>query len=140
MYIFWIAAMVIFAVAEIATFQFISIWFAVGSLAAFLAAMLKLGTGVQITVFVLVSVILFALSKPIVKKLQKGKVNTNSDRLVGKTVIISQQVDNVKEQGRTRVGGVDWSVRSSDGSVIPEGEQAVVEDIKGVKLIVTAKK
>ncbi len=140
MEIIWIAAMVIFAVAEIATVQFISIWFAVGSLAAFFAAMLDLNNTVQITVFVLVSVLLFILSKPLVKKLQKTKVNTNSDRLVGKTVIISQQVDNVKEQGRTHVGGVDWSVRSSDGSIIEAGEQAVVEDIKGVKLIVTAKK
>jgi len=140
MNIIWIIAAILFAAAEIATFQFVSIWFAVGALAAWISALLGAGITAQIAVFVICSVLLFILSKPIVKKLRGEKVSTNSDRLVGKTVIISQQVDNVKEQGRARVGGVEWSVRSEDGSIIDEGERALVKDIQGVKLIVMAEK
>lgn len=138
MNVIWIVAAVLFAVAELLTFQFISIWFAVGALAAWGAALLGAGVTVQIIVFVLGSVLLFVLSKPIVKKLEGEKFSTNSDRLVGKTVIISQQVDNVKEQGRARISGVEWSVRSQDGSIINEGERAIVKEIQGVKLIVMA--
>ena len=140
MNILWLAAAVIFAVAEFATFQFVSIWFALGALAAFFAELAGLSVMGQVTVFVIVAVLLFVLSKPIVKKLRRDKVSTNSDRLIGKTVIISQQVDNLNESGSAKVGGIEWSVRSDNGDIIDKGCEATVKDIQGVKLIVSAKK
>ena len=63
-------------------------------------------------------------------------LKTNADSLIGKKVYITKDVNNIEGSGEGRINGADWSVRSSDGSVITKGTSAVVERIEGVKLIV----
>ena len=50
--------------------------------------------------------------------------------------VVTDPIDNDLSAGRARVGGLDWSARSSDGADIPAGEKIRVLAIDGVKLIV----
>ena len=122
---------------EAATVGLVSLWFAGGALAAMLAASLSAELWLQIVVFLVVSAVLLYFTRPIVKKLLAGKnKETNLDRIIGKTVIVSETVDNDAETGRCTIAGVSWSLRSDDGSVIEQGEKVTVDRVEGVKLIV----
>ena len=127
----------LFAAGEGATVGLVSLWFAGGALAAMLAASLSAELWLQIVVFLVVSAVLLYFTRPIVKKLLAGKnKETNLDRIIGKTVIVSETVDNDAETGRCTIAGVSWSLRSDDGSVIEQGEKVTVDRVEGVKLIV----
>ncbi len=127
----------LFTVGEAVTVGLVSVWFAGGALAAMLAAALSAQLWLQITVFLAVSAVLLYFTRPIVKKLLSGKnKETNLDRIIGKTVIVSERVDNDAETGKCSIAGVSWSLRSDDGDVIEAGEKVTVDRVEGVKLIV----
>ena len=119
------------------TVGLVSVWFAGGALAAMLVASLSANLWIQIGVFIITSALLLYFTRPIVKKLLSGKnKETNLDRIIGKTVIVSEKVDNDAETGKCMIAGVSWSLRSDDGSVIEAGEKVTVDRVEGVKLIV----
>ena len=64
----WLALLVLFILAETATVSMVSTWFAVGSLAALIAALLGAKLWLQITLFVVVSAGCLALLRPLAKK------------------------------------------------------------------------
>ncbi|MBQ3498446.1 MAG: NfeD family protein [Clostridia bacterium] len=133
----WIAATIAFIIVEAATTQLVTIWFAIGSAAATIAALLKADTLVQFIVFVAVSLIALIITRPLVKKLTKQKFSpTNADRFVGETAVVTQAIDNIAETGLVKLQGTVWTARTADGSVIAEGEKVTVKAIEGVKLIV----
>ena len=133
----WLIIAVVFAVFEGATVGLVSIWFSGGALAAWLCAILGLGIWWQISVFIVVTALLLIFTRPMVKKLlSKRDGKTNLDRIIGKSVVISEKVDNLKQTGRCIINGVSWSVRSSDGEPVDIGETVTVEKIEGVHLIV----
>ena len=134
---FWLAAVVFFGVVEAMNAGLVSIWFAAGALAALLPAMFGAGTTVQIVVFLLVSALALALTRPLVKKYQNGRViPTNADRIVGTEARVTEAIDNTAMTGAVYTDGKGWTARSSDGSVIPAGSIVTVERIDGVKLFV----
>lgn len=137
MVIFWAAATVLFIVIEAATVGLASIWFALGALCALIATLLGAPFWLQIIWFVLISALTLAATRPLVKKYVNGKKQpTNVDRLLGSTVQILEDVDNIAATGSAKADGKVWSVRSSDGQFIPAGSLAVVRDIQGVRLLV----
>ena len=133
----WLAAIVVFLVLESVTYQFICIWFAGGALGALAAYGLGATVNVQIVVFFVVSIILLVLTRPAVKKLtHKKRVKTNIDSVVGKIVVITETVDNTAGTGKAKLDGMEWTVRSFDGTVIEQGTNVTVKEVSGVKLIV----
>ncbi|MGN1101997.1 MAG: NfeD family protein [Huintestinicola sp.] len=127
MYILWIIVMVAAVLVEAASFALLSIWFAVGALAALVAAILGAGTGVQIGVFLAVSVILLAATRPLLKKFMPKKyIPTNGELDLGKTAVVIEKIDGMTGTGRVRLEGVDWGAVSADGSVIEEGVSVTV--------------
>jgi membrane protein implicated in regulation of membrane protease activity len=93
---------------------------------------------VQSAVFVLVSLIALAATRPLVKKYQtKEVIPTNSDRNIGKEAIVTAEINNDEGTGLVKVGGEVWSARSADNKVIALGQTVIVKAIEGVKLIVT---
>ena len=78
-------------------------------------------------------------TRPFVRKVVKTcKEPTNADRVIGKTGVVTQTVDNLPGMGRVSVLGMDWSARTQDGEILEEGERVRVLAIEGVKLIVAA--
>ena len=137
MALFWLVALIVFAVAEAATVGLVSIWFAGGSLVALVATSLGAPLWLQITLFLVVSCVMLALLRPFVKKISvPHRTRTNADRHLGQTALVTEAVDNLRETGAVKLDGVIWTARSEDGSVIPVGTLITVKKISGVKVLV----
>ena len=133
----WAVLFVVFSILEAVTTQLVSIWFALGSLGAFIAAVFDAPAAAQIMIFIILSVILLLLTRPLAKKLMnKTIVPTNADSLIGQIGQVIESIDNFKSQGRVAIDGLDWSARSDDGGKIEKGTNVVVKKITGVRLIV----
>ena len=88
-------------------------------------------------VFTVVSILVLAITRPFVKKkLTVQKTETNSRALIGKVAKVIQPIDNLQSQGRVMVEDMDWSARSENGEPIDVGEEVLIKEIQGVKLIV----
>ena len=133
----WLAAAIILAIVEANTVQLVSIWFEVGALAAMVPAIIGMSFTVQFAVFTVASILVLAITRPFVKKkLAVQKTETNSRALIGKVAKVVQPIDNLLSQGRVIVEDMDWSARSENGEPIDAGEEVLIKEIQGVKLIV----
>lgn len=138
---FWLILLVAFTIIEAATVQLVSVWFAVGALGALAAVFAHADFKVQIIVFIIVSLLSFAVTRPLVKKFTKAGIqSTNADRCLNKTAVVVEEIDNLNAKGQVKVNGNIWSARSADGSVIPENTLVKVLKIEGVKVIVEVTK
>ena len=100
--VFWLAATVVFVLVELMTVGLTSIWFAAGSFVAFIIALLGGNVVVQGIVFILVSVVLLALTKPWAGKyINSRTVKTNVDSLVGERAVLTEDADSMKQTGQT---------------------------------------
>ncbi len=138
MILFWLITMVLLFVIEAAVPGLVSIWFALGALAALISALLKAPVWLQIVWFVVVSILLLVLTKPLVKKVQTGKIQaTNADAVIGKECFVTEEVNNVLGTGAVTVGGKTWTARNEeDSEITPVGAVKEVIRIEGVKLII----
>ncbi|MDP4119918.1 MAG: NfeD family protein [Bacillota bacterium] len=136
----WIGLAVFFAICEAFSFQFICIWFVFGSLMAALSCIwFNDNLYVQVGAFTVISVVSLIATRPACKRLMHEKMTrTNSDRYIGEIGIVKTEINNDLGQGLVTVKGSIWTGRSADGSVIPTGTSVKVQDIEGVKLIVSA--
>lgn len=137
----WLALLVAFVVIEAATAQLVTIWFAVGALGALIVSLLTDSLGIQIAVFVIISLIAIAITRPLAKKITDTKTQaTNADMYIGKEGIVTESINNVNATGVVKVNGSVWTARTEDDkTIIPEGAHIEVIKIEGVKLIVKIK-
>ena len=135
--VFWLLVAVIFGVVEAATVQLMSIWFAVGAVAAMVASLFGAGIWLQLVVFFVVAFLVLVFTRPLVKKVLKvGRVHTNADSLIGRIGAVTVDIAGPGEVGRVLVDGQDWSAVSEDGCPVAKGEKVLVKAIEGVKLVV----
>ena len=141
MNIIWAIAIVIFVAAEAATVGLVSIWFALGSLAALLSALMKAPLWLQIVWFFVVSIALLLLTRPLAQRFVNTKVQpTNADMVIGREALVTEAIDNVRGSGAVNAEGKIWTARSEDDAVtFAAGERVSVLRIEGVKLIVRKK-
>ena len=133
----WIAAIVLLAILEGATAQLGSSWFVIGGIAALITSIFTDAVWIQLTVFVLVSILSLLLTRPLVKKAMSfKKEDTNAGRVVGQKAIVIETIENGQGKGQVNVCGSIWTARSMDQTVIPKGASVLVDAIEGVKLIV----
>lgn len=135
----WLIVMVLFLVVEAATVGLVCIWFAVGALAALIAALLGAEIWLQIVLFLVVSAVALYFTRPLAKKYVNAKVEpTNADMVIGKECRVTEAIDNIAGTGAVYVDGKTWTARSESDEVIPEGALVTAKRIEGVKLIVAA--
>jgi len=134
----WLVAVVAFLVIEAVVPGLVSLWFAVGALAAMLSAMLGAPFWLQLVWFFVVSLLALLLTRPLVKKYVNGKVQpTNADAVIGKECVVTEAIDNILAQGAVKVRGMEWTARAeSDEKKFAAGDVVTVVAIEGVKLIV----
>lgn len=137
----WLILFIVLIVIEIITMGLTTIWFAGGSLAALLMAFVGFGLPVQIAVFLAVSVILLAVTRPIaVKHFNVERQKTNVELLIGQQAVVLEDVDTLHAAGLVEVNGQEWSAKTDEPEgFIPKGSIVSIEGIQGVKLIVKAK-
>lgn len=134
----WVGLLILFLVLEGSTVALVSLWFAVGSLAAIVAALLGASLGVQVGIFLAVSGVLLALLRPFLRKYIAPSIQkTNVDSLVGRECPVTEDIQNLQSQGQVKVNGMVWSARSTDGRQIPKGTVVRIDRIEGVKLLVS---
>jgi len=133
----WLGAIVLFGLVEAATAGLVSIWFVAGAVAALVATILNVSVGLQFAIFLAVSSVALAATRPLVQKMKSGKtIPTNLDRVIGLTGKVTETVDNENATGAVYVDGKTWSARSADGTVLPEGSLVTISKMEGVKLFV----
>lgn len=92
----WIGLIVIFLVIEGLTAGLVTIWFAVGALAALIAAMFHAPLWLQLVWFFVISIAAFAVTRPLVKKYVNGRTQpTNADMLIGQECLVTEDIDNL---------------------------------------------
>ncbi len=137
--LYWLIALAVLLVIEIVTLGLTTIWFAGGALIAFIAALLGVDVWVQLLLFSIISLVLLIFTRPVaMKRLNKNRVKTNYEGLIGKVVKVTKTVDNQNQSGEAVVNGQEWTVRSLNEDVIIEpGTKVKIVNIEGVRLIVT---
>ena len=137
----WLIIMAVMSIVEISAPGLVSIWFAAGALAAYVSALLGASTAIQVMAFVLVSVVLLLLTRPLAKKfINERAAKTNKDTIPGRMAIVTEEINNLAATGHVTIDGLPWTARAaSEEEIIPVGEEVVVEKIEGVKCIVKRK-
>ena len=130
--------LVIFILVEIATVGLLTIWFAGGALAAFFISLADFGSAVQVIVFLIVSLALVLLIRPLAqRKFNSGHIRTNAQTLIGEEAVVLEPIDNLQSKGRVMIQGQEWSARSVDDKEKFDKDDVVqVMSISGVKLMV----
>ena len=134
MVVWWFVAFLVFLFIELITVTLVTIWFAIGAIAALITTLFTDSILIQTIVFVVVSVLSLLITKPLVKKIKKFDVTpTNSDRVIGKIGDVTKKIGTNK-YGEVKIFGITWTASSDE--VIEVGEKVKVLSIEGVKLIV----
>ena len=138
----WLALVVIMLVIEIITLGLTTLWFAGGALVAFIAALLGAPLVVQVILFLVVSVALLLITRPLaVKYFNKDRIKTNAESLIGAQGIVTSEIINLQGIGQVTVGGQEWSAKAKDSQRnFQPGEVVDIVEIQGVKLIVEESK
>ena len=139
--IFWLAAVIVLAVVEAITVGLVTVWFAVGALAALVSSLFGGPLWLQILLFITVTAVTLVTTRPIVKKYfgKSSHKATNADMVIGKEAHVTENIDNLMGTGAVKCMGKEWSARSENGEAIAVGETVTAVKIEGVKLIVKAK-
>ena len=134
----WLVITVVLAVIEAVTVGLVTIWFAAGAFVALLAAVFGAQLWLQITLFIVSSVLLLIFTRPLVKKHLTSKLQpTNADMVIGKVCVVTEEIDNLMAKGAVSCMGKEWSARTVNGETVPAGEKVTVKEISGVKLVVS---
>lgn len=111
--------------------------FAVGAVAGAVTAALGGGIVVQVIVFVVVSVALLAVVRPIAyrHRTQRPELRTGIDALRGRQAVVLERVDG--GGGRIKLAGEIWSARALDEErSFDPGEKVDVVEIDGATAVV----
>ena len=92
---------------------------------------------IQLVVFLVVSALSLAITRPLVKRLRKHRstVSTNADRLIGQQGIVTKEIKDPFSVGQVKVLGETWSAQS-EITPVKVGAKVEVLEIVGVRLIV----
>jgi membrane protein implicated in regulation of membrane protease activity len=135
--VWWIVIVVVLGIVEIFTTFLVFGMFAVGALAAALAASLHANVVVQAVAFVAVSTALLALVRPIATRYLRSSPETRTGvaALIGQQALVVQRVD--AHGGSVKIGGEIWSARAlHPDQVLNPGTAADVIEIKGATAFV----
>jgi membrane protein implicated in regulation of membrane protease activity len=133
----WMAIAAFFVIAEIFTMGFALLWFGIGAAVAGILALFGFGVGWQLASFIVVSGVLFAISRSFAEKFTKKQPpGVGADRFIQKKGVVTEEIDNVKNTGRVRVGKDEWRADSDTDEVIPVGKIVEVTSVDGTHLVV----
>ena len=133
----WMAIAAFFIIAEIFTMGFALLWFGIGAAVAGILALFGLGVGWQLASFIVVSGVLFAISRSFAEKFTKKQPpGVGADRFIHKKGVVIEEIDNIKNTGRVRIGKDEWRADSDTDEVIPQGKVVEVTSVDGTHLVV----
>ena len=136
-WIIWMAIAAAFVIGEILTLGFFLLWFGVGAAVAGILAIFGLGGSWQWGAFAVVSGVLFVLSRRFAERFSKKQPpGIGADRFIDKKGVVLEEVDNIKNTGRIRMGKEEWRAESDTGEVILVGKMVEVTRVVGTHVVV----
>ena len=135
----WLIILVISLFLEGITAGLITIWFAGGALVALVLSLIGTQLWIQITGFVVVSLILLFAARPMMSRwLKKNQSATNIDSVIGAEAKVVEDINNIEQTGAVALQGKTWTARNVDSKAdsIPVGTIVKVKSIEGVKLLI----
>lgn len=130
----WIGLFILFLIIEGMTMELVTIWFALGSLCAYIVSLMGAPFWLQLTVFLVSTILMLVLVFPFVRrKLKVGGHKTNVDSLVGRKAVITEKVE-FNKIGVASINGVLWSA-TGEGT-FDVGETVLIKEVKGNRLII----
>lgn len=133
----WFLIFVVLVVVEVLTLNLSTVWFSIGSVFAFFSSFFTRNLNYQIIVFIVFSMISVILTKGFLTKVSNfKKVNTNFDSIIGRTCLVTKEINNLLNEGEIIIDKNSWLALSKDDNIIKEGTKVKICDIKGVKVIV----
>ncbi len=136
--IVWIVIGVVFLIIEITAPAFFYMWFGIGAFVAAISAV-WLGFLWQLSIFLVSSAVLLALTRPFARKIQRYEPSKkiHLEDIVGKEAIVIETIDNTAGKGIVKVNGDMWRAFSKDDSqVIEKGEKVKILKVEGAHLVV----
>lgn len=110
----WLIISGLFFVLEMITVGFLVFWFGIGALFAMVMSLFTDSILIQTAVFIVSSTILLFLTKPFVNKVsRKDKIQTNAYSIIGKTGIVTKEINPKKSFGQVKIGTEIWSAKTS---------------------------
>ena len=136
----WTILALIFLIIEISTAGFACFCIAMGFGGGAIAAAFTPDIKIQIIVFTIVTLLSIFFIRPVLKKFfyRKKEILTNADALIGRTAIVSEDIDNSNNSGRVAIDGDDWKAVSENGESIAKGEHVSI--VSRESIILTVKK
>ena len=134
----WLAVVVGGVFCEAMTVSLVAIWFVPAALISLLLSLFGVAEWIQVLVFFLLAFAMIAVFRHIFKKRIRDKqtsVKTNTDRLLGKRAVVTEEIDNLHALGAVKIDGQEWSARSEGDISIPVGTTVEILAVAGVKLI-----
>jgi membrane protein implicated in regulation of membrane protease activity len=132
-WLLWLIAAGLFAGGEMASLDLVLLMFAGGAVGGMGVALLGGPVLLQLVAFVVVSVGLLVVVRPIAKR---HLVERNPEQidgvavLVGQTAVVSQRVDG--DSGRIRLGADEWTARTQlDGEAYEVDDEVRIVQIEG---------
>lgn len=135
----WLIIAGVCLIAEIFTVGFLIFWFSIGALIAMVVSFFTTNIIIQTAVFIISSTILIFATKPFVKKFSKDEdtVKTNVYSIIGKTGIVTEEINSIHSKGQIKIAGEVWSAISDNDTIIPKDSEVEILEVKGVKAIVS---
>lgn len=119
------------------TTNLVTIWFAFGSLCAFISSYFTNSIIIELIVFIIFTILSLIFTKPILDKyIKKDTIKTNIDMIIGKTGIVTEDITPLK-CGRVKLQGKSFMAISN--KEIKKDKKVEILKIEGVKVIVKEK-
>ena len=136
-WLIWMVVAAVFVIGEIFTLGFFLLWFGIGAAVAGILAIFGLGGSWQWGAFAVVSGVLFVVSRRFAERFSKKQPpGIGADRFIDKKGVVLEEVDNIKNTGRIRMGKEEWRAESDTGEVILVGKMVGVTRLVGTHVVV----
>ena len=137
----WLIVSGICFVIEMITTGFLIFWAAIGALFAMITSFFTDNLIIQVAIFVISSSLLILFTKPFVKKIlnDKDTVATNAYSIIGKSGLVTQEINPTLGTGQVKIGTETWSAKCNEQEVIEKGTNVEIISIDGVKAVVSSK-
>jgi membrane protein implicated in regulation of membrane protease activity len=138
-WVIWLIVGVALGVGEVLTLSLFLGPFAVGGVAAALAAGVGGGFTPQVAAFAVVTALVFGLVRPVAQRhlRQPGHTRTGTAALVGRTAVVTRAIEGPELLGQVRLDGETWTARGEGIAPIAVGEVVTVLEIRGATAVVS---
>ncbi len=133
----WLGVIIVTALIEFFTMELVSIWFTVGAVLPFILSAFSVPWEVQVTIFIIVSIVCIFALRGVTKKflLKNSNGKTNMELIIGRQYRMLERTD-FETMGSLKIGDVVWSAVGERQQAIEKDEIVEVVRVEGNKLIV----